>query len=225
MTTLIAASAAYIILHRLVSGGPLRAPIVAHLGEKRFEQLFAFASAACLLWLGLGYWLATAQIAHIEVSIGFPERLLWALSLAGLWLICAGAMANNPATTGKLASIHDANVVKGILRLTRHPFLWGVAILSAGHILARPDAPTGLFFGTLIVVALGGTVSIDRKRRARLGEDWIAFSKQTSNVPFLAIIAGRQKIRFDELGLKPAGTTLVTLAILMLAHAMWRQWL
>ena len=34
-----------------------------------------------------------------------------------------------------------------------------------------------------------------------LGEKWAPFAAQTSNVPWMAILAGRQKFRIGEIGL------------------------
>ena len=44
-----------------------------------------------------------------------------------------------------------------------------------------------------------GTVSIDAKRRRKLGPAWDAFANATSNVPFAAVIAGRNRLRLAEL--------------------------
>ena len=49
----------------------------------------------------------------------------------------------------------------GALRVTRHPFLWGIALFSVGHLATVPTRASLLLFGTLLVVALTGTVSID----------------------------------------------------------------
>ena len=41
---------------------------------------------------------------------------------------------------------------------------------------------------------VGGTVSIDAKRRRAFGEQWTQFAGVTSNIPFAAIIAGRNRL-------------------------------
>ena len=50
-----------------------------------------------------------------------------------------------------------------------------------------------ILFGSMLVLALFGTLSIDAKRKRLLGETWNAFAAQTSNPPFAAILAGRQQ--------------------------------
>ena len=62
------------------------------------------------------------------------------------------------------------------------------------------------------------TVSIDAKRQRALGSDWKAFAAATSNVPFLAIVAGTQRVKLGEIGWwRPLiGVTLY--AVLMVVH-------
>ena len=79
-----------------------------------------------------------------------------------------------------------------MLRITRHPFLWGVALWAAGHLMVNGDLASLILFGSLLVLAVFGTGSIDAKRRRALGEKWDAFAAKTSAVPFAAIAAGRQ---------------------------------
>jgi uncharacterized membrane protein len=54
-------------------------------------------------------------------------------------------------------------------------------------------------YPTLFVLALTGAALIDAKRRRKLGASWNAFAQATSNVPFAAAIAGRNRIKFGEL--------------------------
>jgi len=78
-------------------------------------------------------------------------------------------------------------VVRAMLRVTRHPFLWGVAIWAVGHLLVNGDRASIVLFGGMLILAVSGTSSIDAKRRRKLGDKWDAYAAQTSNVPFAAI--------------------------------------
>jgi len=40
----------------------------------------------------------------------------------------------------------------------------------------------------------GGTAAIDAKRRRSFGEQWMQFAAVTSNVPFAAIVAGKNRL-------------------------------
>ena len=88
-------------------------------------------------------------------------------------LIVAGLSTINPATAGLDEAVKRPDVVRGMLRVTRHPFLWGVFLWSAIPPSALPATPpASLLFGSIGLVALRGTWSIDRKRRLALGPAW-----------------------------------------------------
>jgi uncharacterized membrane protein len=80
-----------------------------------------------------------------------------------------------------------------VLRITRHPFLWGVAIWSAFHLVGSGSLASTIFFGTFFILAALGTLAIDAKVRRKRPAHWQAISAQTSNLPFAAIAAGRNK--------------------------------
>lgn len=56
------------------------------------------------------------------------------------------------------------------------------------------DLASVILFGSVLVLALGGTVSIDAKRRRNFGEQWAQFARVTSAIPFAAIAAGRNRL-------------------------------
>jgi uncharacterized membrane protein len=101
---------------------------------------------------------------------------------------------------------------RGIVRITRHPFLWGVALWALVHLIVNGDLASLIFFGSLLVLAVVGTLSIDAKRRRSFGEQWSRFANVTSDVPFAAIAAGRNRLgpALAEIGLwRPLAAILV----------------
>jgi uncharacterized membrane protein len=110
------------------------------------------------------------------------------------------------------------DVVKGMLRITRHPFLWGVAIWAAGHLLVNGDRASIVLFGAMLLLALFGTSSIDAKRKRALGATWDGFAAQTSNVPFAAILAGKQKLSLGEIGWWRLALAVAIWAALLFGH-------
>ena len=130
----------------------------------------------------------------IDVSVQIGLQLL------AMLLIVPGLTTPNPTSVRQEGALDRPDVVKGMLRITRHPFLWGVAIWAVGHLLVKGDAASILLFGTMLALALFGTASIDAKRRRALGSKWDAFAAQTSNIPFAAIAAGRQRLNVGEIG-------------------------
>jgi len=89
---------------------------------------------------------------------------------------------------------------RGILRVTRHPILWGIALWAAVHLISRGDTASLIFFGGFLLLAVSGTVLQDRRKDRMIGVDWKRFAVTTSNFPFAAIMQGRNQLRFDEIG-------------------------
>ena len=202
MINLLAAAAFFLLFHLLVSGTRLRDALVARLGSNAYMGLFSVGSVAGLVWLGVAY-------AHARGANG--DAMFWmvmpvtrwvqiALQVVAFQFIVIGLTTPNPTTVAQESSLDRPNVVSGMLRVTRHPFLWGVTLWAAGHLLVNGDVASLVLFGSLLVLALCGTASIDAKRKRALGERWDAFAAQTSNPPFAAILGGRQTLKLGEIG-------------------------
>jgi uncharacterized membrane protein len=96
--------------------------------------------------------------------------------------------------------------------------MWGIVLWGVAHVLARGDLASLLFFGGFTVLAGLGTVLIDVRKAATLGEDWKRFAAVTSNLPFGAIAAGRNRFVFGEIGWKRIAIALAAYVLLFLAH-------
>jgi len=220
MTELAAAAIAFFVLHRGVAGTRVRDALVERIGTKAFRALFALATLLVLIWLWLAFDAARASAANTRlypVIAGLrPVQLV--LQFVAILLIVTGVTTRNPTIVGGGAAVRDQNVVRGVLRITRHPFMWGVSLLALGHMLVAPTAANGIFFGVLLLVASTGTLSIDAKRRRALGVDWGPFAEKTSNLPFGAIFAGRQSLRLGEIGLWRVLVAIAVYAALVLLH-------
>ena len=72
--------------------------------------------------------------------------------------------------------------------------------MSGVELLVNGERASIVLFGAMLLLAVFGTTSIDAKRKRALGATWDAFAAQTSNVPFGAILAGRQKLSLGEIG-------------------------
>ena len=220
MLTLIAAALYFVLIHLFVSGTRLRDVLVGGIGVGPYMGLFAVASVVGLVWLGFAfahahggpgdavYWEITPATRYVQLGLQFVAMLL----------IVPGITTRNPTSVRQEGALDSPNVIRGMVRITRHPFLWGVAIWAAGHLLVNGDAASLVLFGSLFLLALFGTVSIDAKRKRALGEKWDAFAAQTSNVPFGAIASGRQKLSLTEVGWLRIVAAIVIWAVLTWAH-------
>jgi len=216
MSTLIVAAVAFLALHFVVSGTPLRDRIAAAIGEGPYLGLFSLASLGLIVWLVIAYNRAQGAGDPQLYDLGEGVRHLGIPLVAIAFLLgVQGLFVRNPTRVQMAGVAHEQSAVSGVLRITRHPFLWGVTIWSAFHIAANGDEASVIFFGTFFVLAVLGTVFIDAKRRRKLGAAWDAFAARTSNVPLAAVVAGRNRIRVAELfGWRFWAAALVFLVIL-----------
>jgi uncharacterized membrane protein len=218
MTALIAAAVFFVLLHLLVSGTALRGAIVTMIGEAAFMGLFSLASVAGLVWLGWAYGQARGTgPVFWDLGAGAKHAAV-ALALLALLLIVPGLTTPNPTSVKQEGALEKPNAVQGMLRITRHPFLWGVAIWALAHLLANGDLPSVILFGSMLALAVFGTASIDAKRKRALGARWDAFAGQTSGVPFAAILAGKQKLSVGEIGWWRLLLGVVVWAALLFGH-------
>jgi len=203
MTSLVAAALFFVLLHLVVSGTRVRDGLVARIGQGPYMGLFSLASVAGLTWLGFAF--AQARGAPMNApywTVGEASLLVQlALQLLAMLLIVPGLATPNPTSVRQEGVLERPDAVKGMLRITRHPFLWGVAIWALGHLVVNGEPASLVLFGSMLALALFGTASIDAKRRRALGPVYDAFTGQTSNVPFAAILAGRQKLSLGEIGM------------------------
>jgi uncharacterized membrane protein len=130
--------------------------------------------------------------------IGVRQLAIPVMALAFL-LAVPGLLLPNPTALKQESAAAKAETIRGVLRISRHPFLWGVVIWSAFHASANGDEASVIFFCTFLLLALFGTFSIDAKRRRKMGEAWTGFASRTSNIPFGAIFAGRNSLKFGEI--------------------------
>jgi uncharacterized membrane protein len=199
MGMLLVASAAFLLTH-LVSGTALRSRLVASIGEWPYRGLY---SAVAFLTLGWTIW--SYAHAPAQALLWTPLRLLPVIVMPFALILVVCGLAGNPTAVGAEKLLKDEQPARGMIRVTRHPFMWGVMLWAAAHILANGDAKSAVFFGGLLLVALFGTLSQEKRKARALGEDWQRFTAVTSHVPFVAIAQGRNRLVWREIGwLKPA---------------------
>jgi uncharacterized membrane protein len=191
----------FIVLHVGLSATGLRRLAVGAIGEGPYRGVFSLASAAGLAWLIFAY--AGARFDPSNSALWSPPdffRLIAHLVITlGLTLAIGGYVTPAPTQMGFEGALNKPEPAKGFLRITRHPFLWGVALWGLGHLLVNPEPVSIMLFGGLAAMVLLGTRSIDRKCAARNPEGWARFAAVTSNVPFAAIIQGRNKVALGDM--------------------------
>ena len=219
MAGLIAATACFIAIHLFVSGTGLRDRLVSRLGEGAYLGAFSAVSLALIVWMAMSYGpaLTADGNAFLWQAPAWWPHLGGVVVLVAFLLGVPGMLSPNPGAVGQDGRAADQP--RGIQRITRHPFLWGVGLWAAFHLVANGDLASLILFGGLALLAFGGTVSIDAKRRRKLGATWEHYAARTSNIPFAAILAGRQRLAVRELRRWHFAFAVAAYALVFVFHA------
>jgi uncharacterized membrane protein len=218
LSALFLATLCFVGAHFLLAWPPVRTRLVAASGEKAFQSIYSLVSVLLLAWTvmafrqspSVGWW-----------DFGFAGRAVAvALMPIAAILVVVGLTTPNPTAVGGERLSDPNRAVRGIVTITRHPFLWGVALWALVHLAANGDAASTILFAGMLVLALGGTAAIDHKRALRMGDAWRAIAAKSSVVPFAAAAAGRVKVDWKGIGWWRPAAGLLLYVVLLYGH----QW-
>jgi uncharacterized membrane protein len=221
MANLIAAAVFFLGIHFGVSGTRLRDALVRLVGDKLYRGLFALASIAGLIWLIRAY--SSAPYVPLWGKLLALKPVAEPLVLIAAAFVVIGVSTPSPTVAGGESQLTREVQARGMTRITRHPFLWGTALWAFVHFVINGDLASSIVFGSLLVLAVLGTASIDAKRRRVYGDRWEQFARQTSNVPFAAIFAGRNQLApvLREIGIVRPLVAIAVFVALFLLHGMF----
>jgi uncharacterized membrane protein len=220
MWQILFAGALFVGAHLGVSSTPLRARLVGAVGERGYfgiYSLLALATIGYLIWI-------YGEVPRYDYLWLPDPALYWVAKIlmpfAFIFLL-GGFMVKNPTAVGMEGVLADPDQrdssISGLLRITRHPFQWAVVLWAGSHIVANGDTVSVVFFASFAVLSLAGTVLLDRKKAIAIGADWEPFAAGTSNVPFAAILTGRNRLVVKEL-VVPVAVGLVGYGVVYWAH-------
>lgn len=197
------ASVAMVATHVVPALPSNRQRLVGKLGEKGYQGLYSLV--AVVTTVGMVYAFNRSPLEFVWEPGAFVSRLPMVLMPLAFILLVTGVLTRNPTAIGQEGKLTSDTSARGIVRITRHPFLWAIILWSISHIAANGDVASIFFFGGFLGLAVFGSIGIDKKRAARHGEQWIRFVDVTSNIPFVAILSGRNRMVWSEIGwTKPA---------------------
>jgi len=207
METLVAATLVFLATH-FVTSTPLRPLLVNAIGEWPYRGAYSLVALVTLVWMG---W-AFANAPREPLWTGIREVPYLVMPLAFVLIACG--YGRNPTMVGADKLLKSEDPARGIIRITRHPIMWGIMLWAASHILARGDLRSLIFFGGLLAVAGIGTLLMDSRKKSN--PDWPRFAAVSSNVPFVAVAQGRNRIRWREIDwLRPAAGLAVFFIVLL----------
>ncbi|MBD2623520.1 hypothetical protein H6G48_18335 [Microcystis flos-aquae FACHB-1344] len=175
----------------------------AIIGARLYRVLFALVSiplAVILVVYFFNHRYDGLLLWQVQGVTGV-KTLVWILSAISFFFLY-------PATFNllEIAAIQKPQVhlyETGILRVTRHPQMVGQVIWCIAHTLWLGTSFTLLTSLGLIAHHLFAVWHGDRRLEDRYGEAFLKIKERTSVIPFLAIIDGRQSLKWQEF-LRPA---------------------
>ena len=212
MDQLLLACAVLLVTH-FVPSTPLRGVLVRAMGQWPYTGLYSLVAFACIGWMVWAY-------GRAPVEPLFPGlRLAPAILMPFAFILLAGGLfARNPTIVGADKLLKSPDPARGMIRVTRHPIMYGLLLWGLAHLLARGDLKSAVFFGTFVLLAGLGTLLMDRRKATTLGDDWQRFAAVTSNLPFIAIAQGRNRFDAKEIGWRNPAIGLALYALFFWFH-------
>nr|WP_246480356.1 NnrU family protein [Motiliproteus sediminis] len=181
---MLAALGGFLLSHMIPMRPRFRRPLEARLGTPGFLIGYSILSLAIIYWLAHAF--KAAPFIQLWPWVEWAAWLPVLLMPLACVLIVAGASTRNPFSLGPGGAGYDP-ASPGIVSVTRHPLMWGLALWAGSHIPANGDVAGLLLFGLLLLLSLAGTWTLERARRRRYSEDdWQRLHRGTVNLPFAA---------------------------------------
>jgi len=184
LASLVLASAAFVGLHFLLSH-PLRGPLVRRLGPAAFQGVYSLIALATFGWMIWSY-----RALGDQSPLWAAGDALWLVASLLMWfgsILFVGSFAKNPALPG--ARLERGARPHGVFRITRHPMMWGFGLWALVHLAVVATPKALVFDGAILLLALGGSVGQDAKKRKLMGERFHEWSAQTAFIPFTRGVA------------------------------------
>lgn len=184
-------SAIFVLTHFGLATQAVRDFLSEQLGERGYRLLYSAIATALVVLMVLAYRAAPAGPWLFDTGSLGPTVTAVAHPIAVILLV-GGLTMPNPTAVGGEHHIDELQPLTGVMRITRHPVLWGIMLWAVSHVVAVPTARSVIFFGTMAFVAAVGTIAIDHKTRRRRGAAFAPIELSSSNLPFVAIAQRRQ---------------------------------
>ena len=201
---LLGSAIAFVGTHFLMSH-PLRAPMVRAMGERSFRGVYSLVSL-----ITFGAMIYFYRAIGREAIMWTAGDVLWIVATLLMWLgsiLFVGSFAGNPALVGAPGPRGGPT---GVLRITRHPMMWGFALWAIVSSDRRGDVKAVVFDGAILLLALGGSLGQDSEEgQALMGERWHEWTAQTAFIPFtrglaypgtVAIVGGHLTVPYRDMG-------------------------
>jgi len=181
--------------------------LIQELGDNRYHLVYGTLSTIATVSIGYAYYAIRKASPGIRSRPSLSGAVVgWTLTSLGLVLASqVGPKLQVPVAVSD-GSLHvkcpfdfsesktaTESTVRGLDRISRHPGLWSLGLVGLGQTCLAPSLPARVWWmGPAAVAAFGGAHTDSRFRRGMGGSLDPIYESQTSNLPFLAMISGRQ---------------------------------
>lgn len=210
------ATTAFVGTHIAMSH-PLRAGLVARLGEGRFTGLYSLIAVLTLGWM-IWVWPEPHETPPLWLAPVWWLPIASALTLIASILLIGG-LRGNPAFPRPGAPPRAIGPAKGVYAITRHPMNNSFMLWALTHVSLSGSARNLIVAGGIFLLGLAGSLGQDRKKEKLLGDVWRDWEERTSFVPFAALAQGKVALRDCWPGAIPLVGGLVLWALVTSYHA------
>ena len=186
------ATLAFVGTHLLMSH-PLRASLVARLGERGFTGVYSLVSLATFAAMVLCY-----RAGDSDAPLWVAPLELWPFASALMLvasILLVGSLIRNPAFPHPGARPKAIPPPRGVFAITRHPMNMSFILWALIHIALSGSGRNLIVAGGILLLAVAGSVGQDRKKAKLIGAAWEDWLERTSFLPFGALIAGKARWR------------------------------
>lgn len=216
MIDLVTAALFFVGTHIGIGSTPLRDELIERVGLRLYRLLFSLVSIVAIVWLIVAF--RAAPLVPLWWGGAVLDVLALLVMPVATLLVVASLTQANPTAVGQAPDPDAPEPARGMLRVTRHPMMWGIGLWAVAHLLANPDLASVVFFGAFAVLAFAGALALDHRLTRLNRPGWGVFVQRTSYVPFAAILEGRQSFVWAEIGWQRVALALAIYLLLLVAH-------
>ena len=206
MSQVLIAIGLFLATHVALAENPLRGLLVRGLGERPFAWSYGIVAVLQLLWINQA--VDAAPVVPLWQPPIWAEAVAFVVTPMAILLLVCGFTQSNPTATlasGRLAR----RDVHGILAVTRNPVMWGLGLWSLSRLAIVGELAQALPYAAYAALALLFLPRIEAKQRAKWGAAaWADFTARSSSVPFLAMLQGRARLNWREIGWARIGASI-----------------
>lgn len=216
MTNLFIAAVFFVGTHIGISSSALRTQMIENFGERPYRLLYSLVAAVGMIWMIVAF--RSAEFVALWTPNSALNLIPLILMPFALLLLIGALTGSNPTALGQQLDADAGEPATGVIRITRHPMMWGIILWAGSHVIVSGDLASVLMFGAFAVLGLLGMISIDHRKTQENAPGWGIFVQSTSVTPFAAIAEKRQTLVLAEIGWKRVLAALVIYILLLVIH-------